>query len=73
MAWYELSAEIFPEDHPDIGGWTFKRVFEERGEFVKYVMIMYDVTGTYSYFQNYCKGRLKDEQVTQELEDPSEI
>ena len=51
QAWSKLATETFPEDHPDIGGWTFERVFEERPEFEKYILIMYDVTGTYNIFQ----------------------
>ena len=57
QAWSKLGAETFPEDHPDIAGWTFEKVFEERPEFVKYILIMYEVTGVYQIFQRYCKSR----------------
>ena len=55
--WSKLATETFPEDHPDIGGWTFERVYKERKEFVKYIGIMFEVTGTYQIFQRYCKGK----------------
>ena len=58
MDWSDYSSDTFENSHPDIGGWEFWKVFDQRPEFVKFVMILYDCTGTYKNFQIYCKGRL---------------
>ena len=55
--WRDYSEDTFEDNHPDIGGKTFSWVYRERSEFVKFVLIMYDVTGTYKKFQEYCKQR----------------
>ena len=55
--WRNYSEDKFEDNHPDIGGKTFSWVYRERSEFVKFVLIMYDVTGTYKKFQDYCKQR----------------
>ena len=73
MGWNELATELFPEDHPDVGGWCFSKIYEQRPDFVKYVRIMYDVTGLYKIFQQYVNGRYEHEQASKKLEKPPKV
>ena len=62
MSWNELKNECFAEEFPDIGGWSFSKVFDERKKFVRYSQIWTETSGIYKKFKIYCKGRLQHEQ-----------
>ena len=55
--WNESNHEILDKKHPDVGGWTFERIYEQRPKYIKFVLIWYDVTGPMKKFHEYCKAR----------------
>ena len=71
MGWRDHGQDKFGE-HPEIGGWTFDRIYEERPEYIKFVLIWYGVTGPMKKFQEYCKERHEeDKHSTGKLDGPS--
>ena len=52
----------FPAGFHDIGGQPFEWVYREKKEFVDFTLTeMRECSGIYKVWQDYCKGRVKNE------------
>ena len=59
--WRKFEKNLFDKEHPDIGNWKFKKVYEERPKFVQFSLIWLSATGVYGNFKKYCEARINYE------------
>ena len=50
---------IWPENFPDIAGWTFERTWAERPEWCKFALSWTHVSGIFKDFQIFCRVKNK--------------
>ena len=67
-----MDSETFPENFPDIGSWTFLKVWEDRKDFCKFSLNWDNPTGLFKKFQKYCKQKITNvSRPTPEVENAS--
>ena len=57
---------IWPENFPDIAGWTFERTWAERPEWCKFALTWTKASGIFKDFQMFCRAKNKLEKCTEE-------